>query len=206
MARKQPNDRGYVLIAVASASVVLMGAVGMAVDLGRMYITKGEAQTFADSAALAAVLELDGTPEGVDRAQHAVASNPNRNAFGQSSFTGTVVEFSTASAGPWRRTLVAERATASSVCRQRLQCRSISWRSLRANRVPMWWPVRLPVRLRKRALARDFSLFLLMRTIRSHRRISVCAWAGSTRFAGLRIRESMAVVPMSARGIAPRQC
>jgi len=48
---------------------VLLGAVGLAVDLGRMYIVKGEAQTFADSAALAAVLELDSTSAGITRAR-----------------------------------------------------------------------------------------------------------------------------------------
>jgi hypothetical protein len=78
-----------------------MGAVGLAVDLGRMYIVKGEAQTFADSAALAAVLELDGTSAGITRANAAVASNPNRNTFGTAGFTGTTVEYSQTSTGGW---------------------------------------------------------------------------------------------------------
>lgn len=101
MTQTRTGRRGYVLISVASAAIVLMGAVGMAVDLGRMYIAKGEAQTFADSAALAAVLELDGTSMGVDRARTAVTNNANRNGFGLQAFTGSVVEFSTAPAGPW---------------------------------------------------------------------------------------------------------
>ena len=101
MATKCPRRRGYVLLSVGAASIVLLGAVGLAVDLGRMYIVKGEAQTFADSAALAAVLELDGTSNGIARAQSAVTNNPNRNSFGTAGFTGTTVEFAQASAGPW---------------------------------------------------------------------------------------------------------
>lgn len=104
MRLKRSRERGYVLISVATAAVVLMGAVGMAVDLGRMYIAKGEAQTFADSAALGAVLELDGTSEGLDRARTAVTNNLNRNGFSRNTFTGTVVTFATSSAGPWEAT------------------------------------------------------------------------------------------------------
>jgi uncharacterized membrane protein len=33
-------------------AVVLFGMAGLAIDLGRMYITKNEAQSYADSAAL----------------------------------------------------------------------------------------------------------------------------------------------------------
>ncbi len=101
MAKHRSRQDGYILFSVSAASIVLIGAVGLAVDLGRMYITKGEAQTFADSAALAAVLELDATSAGLDRARLAVTNNPNRNAFGTTQFTGTTVEFATAAAGPW---------------------------------------------------------------------------------------------------------
>src|SRR5215212_4906715 len=99
--RKDSNRSGYVLMSVSAGALVLIGSVGLAVDVGRMYITKGEAQIYADSAALAAVLELDGTSGGLDRAISAVAANPNRNAFGTTAFTGTVVEFATVSSGPW---------------------------------------------------------------------------------------------------------
>lgn len=98
------QERGYVLISVGVAAIALLGAVGLAIDLGRMYIAKGEAQTFADSAALAAVLELDGTSQGIDRAKAAVAANANRYGFGLTSFTNSVVEFATSSSGPWSAT------------------------------------------------------------------------------------------------------
>ena len=101
MATKCSRRRGYVLLSVGAAAIVLMGAVGLAVDLGRMYIVKGEAQTFADSAALAAVLELDGTSAGITRANAAVTNNPNKNTFGTAAFSGTVVEYSQSSTGGW---------------------------------------------------------------------------------------------------------
>ena len=101
MQNKPSHQNGYILFSVSIASIALIGSVGLAVDLGRMYITKGESQTFADSAALAAVLELDATAAGFDRARLAVTSNPNRNAFGTSAFSGTTVEFATDAAGPW---------------------------------------------------------------------------------------------------------
>ena len=101
MATKRSQRRGYVLLSVGAAAIVLMGAVGLAVDLGRMYIVKGEAQTFADSAALAAVLELDGSSAGITRANAAVTNNPNKNTFGTAAFSGTVVEYAQASTGAW---------------------------------------------------------------------------------------------------------
>ena len=45
--------RGYVLVALTLALVFLLSICGLAVDIGRMYITKSEAQSFVDSAALA---------------------------------------------------------------------------------------------------------------------------------------------------------
>ena len=101
MAHIPKRERGYILLSVGTAAIVLMGAVGLAVDIGRLFIIKGEAQTFADSAAVAAVLELDSTTAGITRAQNAVTNNPNKNTFGTNSFSGSTVEFATASTGPW---------------------------------------------------------------------------------------------------------
>lgn len=101
MAHGRSKERGYILLSVGISLIVLIGAVGLAVDLGRMYITKGEAQTYADSAALAAVLELDSTEAGIVRAKNAVAANTNRNNFSTAAFTGTVLEFAQAKTGPW---------------------------------------------------------------------------------------------------------
>ena len=72
MGNSRTRKRGYILLSVGMGAIVLIGAVGLAIDLGRMYIVKGEAQTYADSAAIAAVLELDSTSVGLERARTAV--------------------------------------------------------------------------------------------------------------------------------------
>ena len=50
------NSRGYILVALTLGMVFLLGMAGLAIDVGRMYITKSEAQSFADSAAFSAAL------------------------------------------------------------------------------------------------------------------------------------------------------
>lgn len=95
------SERGYTLLATALALVGMIGMTGLAIDVGRMYVAKNEAQTYADAAALRAALELDGTTAGFQRARDAVTQSPNRWNFANSAFSGTVVEFSQSSSGPW---------------------------------------------------------------------------------------------------------
>ena len=59
------GQRGYVLIALTLGLVFLLGMAGLAVDIGRMYVTKSEAQSFVDSAAFSGALQLDGTAAGI---------------------------------------------------------------------------------------------------------------------------------------------
>lgn len=92
--RKNSRDRGFVLIAMSVAMLVLLGVMGMAFDFGRIYIARNEAQVFTDAAAMAAAAKLDGTEAGLDRARQAVARLPGRWNLGTRSFTGVVVEFS----------------------------------------------------------------------------------------------------------------
>src|SRR5690348_9845814 len=79
--------RGYVLIALMLSITFLLGVGGLAFDVGRMYVTKSEAQSFVDSAAMSAATELDGTSAGIARAQNAIAGNPKKWGFGANSFT-----------------------------------------------------------------------------------------------------------------------
>lgn len=62
------RERGYVLVTAAMFAVVLTGALGLVVDVGRMYLLKSRLQTRVDAAALAAAVELDGSPQGIVRA------------------------------------------------------------------------------------------------------------------------------------------
>ena len=73
---------------------LLLAVVGMAFDLGRVYIARNEAQIFADAASMAAAKQLDGTAAGLDRARAAVAAMPNRWNLGTEDFSGVVTEFS----------------------------------------------------------------------------------------------------------------
>ncbi len=95
------EQRGFTLLATGMCCAAVFGMVGLAVDAGRMYIVRNENQAYVDSAALAAVLELDGTTAGLARARGKAAANVNRWNMGTTPFTATTVEFSTSSSGPW---------------------------------------------------------------------------------------------------------
>jgi Flp pilus assembly protein TadG len=103
-ARANSGQRGYILVALSLAVVFLLGIGGLAIDIGRMYITKSEAQSFVDTAAFAATLQLDGTAISVTRAQTAVTNDPKKWQFQNSSFTNVTTTFATASSGPWTAT------------------------------------------------------------------------------------------------------
>src|SRR5437764_1386195 len=97
-----PGERGFVLIACMVCAVVLFGMAGLAIDLGRMYITKNEAQSFADSAALYAAQQLDGTTSGLTNADNTVKNNPNAWNFGTTAFSGTITEYSVDGSTNWQ--------------------------------------------------------------------------------------------------------
>jgi hypothetical protein len=79
----------------------MIGMVGLAVDVGRLYIVRNEVQAHVDTAALSAALELDGTTTGFDRARTAVTNNANRWNMATKAFTTTQTDFSTSPTGPW---------------------------------------------------------------------------------------------------------
>src|SRR5579872_6646661 len=97
----RPRQRGYVLIALSLGLVFILGMAGMAVDIGRMYVTKAEAQSFVDTASFGAALELDGTAAGITRALNAVSNDPKKWEFQNDAFTNVTTQFGTSSAGPW---------------------------------------------------------------------------------------------------------
>lgn len=94
---------GYVVLATAISVFVLVGMLGLAVDLGRIYIAKSEVQAFADVEAIDAARFLNGKSSGFDAARAAVAASSNRYDFGTQAIPSTAitVEFSTNKAGPW---------------------------------------------------------------------------------------------------------
>ena len=48
------RQRGFVLIAMSASMFLMLAVMGLAFDIGRIYIARNEAQIFTDAAALAA--------------------------------------------------------------------------------------------------------------------------------------------------------
>lgn len=92
---RHEGERGFVMILAVVAAVVLFGMLGLSFDLGRMYITRNEFQAYVDSAALAAVLELDGTASGVTQSASTAKNFPNQWTFGTDAVPTPTVTFST---------------------------------------------------------------------------------------------------------------
>lgn len=87
------RQRGFVLIAMSITMLLLLAVMGMAFDLGRIYIARNEAQIFTDAAAMTAASKLDGTAAGIERARDAVKRLPMRWNLGTQEFTGVIIEF-----------------------------------------------------------------------------------------------------------------
>jgi Flp pilus assembly protein TadG len=116
--RRRPQA-GFVLIILALCAFVLFGMLGVALDLGHVFIAKSETQTFTDSAAVSAALRLDGSSEGVRNAEAEVTNNSkpaNRNAWNLSTAlfpqATTVLRFGATKNGPWVDKVTAEAAPA----------------------------------------------------------------------------------------------
>jgi Putative Flp pilus-assembly TadE/G-like len=105
MEGRRNSQRGFVVIALTLSLAVLVGVAGLAVDIGRMYIGKSEAQAFCDAAALSAAVKLDGTASGITAAKAAVTSTFQQPwNFGLDTITTPQVDFATSAAGPWAAT------------------------------------------------------------------------------------------------------
>src|SRR5438128_12409524 len=109
--KQYSREQGFTLLASAICAVALFGAAGLAVDIGRMYITKNEAQTYSDAAAVSATIELDGTADGLRRADGAVRASTNAWNFATTFFKGTVTEYSADGLTGWATSATAAPAT-----------------------------------------------------------------------------------------------
>lgn len=103
----RPKQRGFVLILFAISCAVLIGFLGMAIDLGRLYLVKSESQNFVDSTALAAAARLDGTQAGIISAANIVAQNMQKYDLASKPFTNVATRFATSVTGPWYEANVA---------------------------------------------------------------------------------------------------
>lgn len=81
------RQRGATLITVALVMFLLLGFIGVALDLGRLFVIKTELQTAVDSCALSAAQELDRRSDALTRARSAGTNAGNQNRVGFQSVT-----------------------------------------------------------------------------------------------------------------------
>ncbi len=77
---------GFVFIAFTLALFLILGSIGLSVDIGRMYIVRSESQSFCDAAALAAAWELNGTADGITAARNAAFAVQKHYHLGTTAF------------------------------------------------------------------------------------------------------------------------
>ena len=75
------HQRGAVAIIVALCLTLLIGMLGLVLDLGHLYVAKTELQNAADAAALAGAKELTGTLAGVVKAKSAACELGGYNKY-----------------------------------------------------------------------------------------------------------------------------
>jgi uncharacterized membrane protein len=102
---RSTRRRGFVLLSFGVSLVVIVAMLGLAVDLGHLYVAKSELQGYADAASVAAAYTLDGTSAGLARAtaaaQGGLGSPPNSWNFGSQAVATPQVAFASSSAGPF---------------------------------------------------------------------------------------------------------
>ena len=96
---RRHGQRGMVLMTMAVTAIAMIGAMGLAIDLGHIFIVKNETQAYVDAAALAAALQLDGTAAGITRANNAATNMSAAWNFSSTVLTSPTVEFSSAATG-----------------------------------------------------------------------------------------------------------
>lgn len=99
--RFRSGSKGMVLIAAALTIIFLVGMLGLAFDLARMYTAKNELQAYADAASIAAAFELNGAMVGIDHAKDRAQNYPGKWNFQSTPPQTVTVEFATDPGGPY---------------------------------------------------------------------------------------------------------
>ncbi len=94
--QKRRRERGSILATSSIAMLSVLLAVGLGIDISRMYLSKTELQNAADAAALAGVSALDGGAPGITEAVNRAVAEMNKHEFNKTgvSIPRTSVEFS----------------------------------------------------------------------------------------------------------------
>src|SRR6185369_1261562 len=80
-AEKRRRERGSVLATSAIGMLAVLLAVGLGIDISRLYLTKTELQNAADAAALAGVSGLNGHSQGISDAVFRATNTFNKYEF-----------------------------------------------------------------------------------------------------------------------------
>lgn len=88
-AEKRKRERGSVLATSAIGMLSVLLAVGLGVDISRLYLTKTELQNAADAAALAGVSGLNGHTQGINDAVFRATNTFNKYEFNK---TGVAID------------------------------------------------------------------------------------------------------------------
>src|SRR5215212_5486547 len=84
---KRKRERGSILATSAIGMLAVLLAVGLGIDISRLYLSKAELQNAADAAALAGVSGLNGDPPGITEAANRAIREMNKYDFNK---TGVV--------------------------------------------------------------------------------------------------------------------
>lgn len=102
-AGKRQRERGSILATSAIGMLSVLLAVGLGLDISRLYLTKAELQNAADAAALAGVSGLNGDGPGITEATNRAVKAMNSYDFNKTgvSFPRANVEFAVNLNGPY---------------------------------------------------------------------------------------------------------
>jgi len=84
-ASRRRGERGSILALATISMLALILAVGLGVDISRLYLAKGELQNAADAAALAAVSALNSSSAGITEATNRAVQAMNKYDFNNTS-------------------------------------------------------------------------------------------------------------------------
>jgi len=109
--RRRGREAGAVAIMAAAAIILIICFYGLALDLSRVYNRKVEMQTVADTLALAAAVELNGTDQGITAAINRATERLTEPASGRVTYhygtrnigwSDSAISFGPTPNGPWK--------------------------------------------------------------------------------------------------------
>jgi hypothetical protein len=77
------DEKGQIVIMFTIMVPVIMGVIGLSLEVGRVYLLHSQLQDLADAAALAGAKKLDGTAGAMDRAKDAAQAVDNPHWWSQ---------------------------------------------------------------------------------------------------------------------------